>query len=1160
MSQALFTDLLRSIKNTKARFFSIVAIVALGISFFAGMKVTQPDMFATADKYFRESNLMDISVLSTVGLTENDLYNIRQIPGISAVMPIKFADGLLVVDGEGVVDIDGSAFTCRMISTDFNMDPLDANFMNRLQLTSGRMPEAPNECVVDASALSTPDEFVLGATFSLKGDRENLSDSLTNLEFEIVGIIRSPNYISFERGNTLIGSGKLGTFAYLPEEAFKRTYYSQIFLRLDASEDLALYSKEYDEYVDTVLRQIQDISQERLDWRTKTLREEIEPKVKSGKEELKQKEVEAKEALAAARAQAEEVKYAAANGERLIAEAEAKFTASLNAAQQQLLAGQNEYNRNAADYYDAQARLAVGLAEKAQNPDAEQKFYQAGKDLEAGLIKLQEGEKQIADTESMLNQAEGLISMVTGSSPIDMMMGQLENLGLDTGLMSSLKALSAVSVAEEFIIGALPMISNARATLVEKKQELADGWKTYNENLALWQASAEKITQLKQLDGAEAMLQSAQTQLLQGRSEIELGTLKLEQNQIKLQVELNKQRADLERAKAAAPTVDAQLLAAEANVNTQLETARADIAYGERQLENLKSAQWMVTGRSALSGYNTYHQNAQNVAALGTILPMVFFAVAAMVCLTTMSRMVEEERTQMGTLKALGYSSRIIAVKYIIYALLASLIGSAFGLALGFTAIPIAVTAAFGIMFDMPPVLLQFHVGYALIGMLIAIASTVLAAMFGCRKELVTEPAQLMRPKAPKVGKRVLLERINFIWVRLSFSMKVTVRNLFRNKRRLVMTVVGIAGCTALLLASFGLGDSISAIIGYQYGDNGISNFDVQLILKNAQDPDQPSEVIAQIQRDKRMGDVMLTCMKVLNGSSEEYRDNLTEINVLVPQSNEQLSEFVRLQNRVTGETPTLDDSGALVTERFASNCGVEVGDQIFIRKMDGKDVYVPVAGIVENYTFHYVYMSRALYESAFGEEATFSSAYAKLSEEVKSQTGDALNKTKSALATEIMQLNTLNAVVYTTQIIDTFDTIIGALGMVIMVFIGAASALALVVLYNLSNININERIREIATIKVLGFYDKEVSSYMYRETIFLTIFGIGIGIFMGSFLHKLISSVVDITVVMLGQEAEWTSYLYAVLLTIGLTVLVNLMMHRKLRTVDMVESLKSVE
>jgi len=1160
MSQALFTDLLRSIKNTKARFFSIVAIVALGISFFAGMKVTQPDMFATADKYFRESNLMDISVLSTAGLTENDLYNIRLIPGISAVMPVKFVDGLLVVDGEGVVDIDGSAFTCRMISTDFNMDPQDANFMNRLQLTSGRMPEAPNECVVDASALSTPDEFVLGATFSLKGDRENLSDSLTNLDFEIVGIIRSPNYISFERGNTLIGSGKLGTFAYLPEEAFKRSYYSQVYLKLDASDDFALYSTEYDDYVDSVLRQIQDISQERLAWRVKTLREEIEPKVESGKEELKKKEAEAKTALEAARKRAEEVKYAAANGDRLIAEAEAKFTGSLSAVQQQLLAGQTEYNQNLAEFYSKQAQLQAGLAEKAKNPDAEQRYYEAQKKLEEGLKTLQDGEKRIADTEAMLNQAEGLISMVTGSSPIDMMMGQLKNLGLDTSLMEQFQKLSAVTVAEEFILGALPILSNSRATLVEEKARLADGWKEYNEGLAEWKASAGKIAQLKQLDGAEAMLQDAQMQLMQGRSDIETGSLKLEQNQIKLQIELDKQRADLEKAKAAAPTVDAQLLAAEANVNAQLEAARADIAYGERQLENLKSAQWMVTGRSSLSGYNTYHQNAQNVAALGTILPMVFFAVAAMVCLTTMSRMVEEERTQMGTLKALGYSSKIIAVKYIIYALLASLIGAVFGLAIGFTALPIAVTAAFGIMFDMPSVTLQFHIGYALIGTLIAIASTVIAAMFGCRKELITEPAQLMRPKAPKVGKRVLLERISFIWTRLSFSMKVTVRNLFRNKRRLVMTVVGIAGCTALLLASFGLGDSISAIIGYQYGENGISNFDVQLILKNAQDPDKTSDVIEQIKRDKRMGDVMLTCMKVLNGSSEENKDNLTEINVLVPQNNEKLSEFVRLQNRVTGDTPTLDDSGALITERFASNCGVEVGDQIFIRKTDGTDVIVSVAGIVENYTFHYVYMSRALYENTFGEEATFSSAYAKLSDEVKAQSGDSLSKTKGALAIDIMQLNTLNAVVYTTQIIDTFDTIIGALGMVIMVFIGAASALALVVLYNLSNININERIREIATIKVLGFYDKEVSSYMYRETIFLTIFGIGIGVFLGSFLHKIISSVVDITVVMLGQEAEWTSYLYAVLLTIALTVLVNLMMHRKLRTVDMVESLKSVE
>lgn len=1162
MSQALFTDLVRSIRKSKARFFSIIAIVALGISFFAGMKATQPDMYQTAETYFKDKNLMDIRLISTVGLTQTDIYEISQrVRGIEAIMTARFVDGLLVMDGEGLVDIDGSAYTCRAISYDFDMQENDLAAMNRLTLLEGEWPKNPNECVVDQSALSTPDEFVIGATVDLIGDQQNLEDSLRFTSFKIVGIIRTPLYMSFERGNTTIGSGKLGTFVYVQNEAFKTQYYTEAFFKLEGSDEYPVYNEDYAAYVKSVMAEIEAIADERVALRVKSLRKELEPKVSGGKTELAQAEIDAQTALAAARQQVETVKYAAQYGEEALAKKEAELKAKLAAEAQKITNGQSQYNAGVEQYLLKKAEYEAGVAKANANPDAQKKYDDGMKALAEGAQAIKDAEDQLDSLEKSISTAEKFLLTFKDAKPVAFLLEQLEGLGLESELMEQFRAMTAIGIAEEFVSAAMPMLDSMKQETAAGRVELENKKQEYQKGFAELQASTPLIQELQKLPEYKAQLEDAERTLNDASGDLQVGSLQIKAGELELSIEIEKQRQLIKEAKAAYPTVDEDYAKAEKEVYEQLNKARNELAYGEKTLSNLDYAQWMITDRNDLSGYATYQSNALNISALGSILPLVFFAVAAMVCLTTMSRMVEEERTQMGTLKALGYESKIIAVKYLIYALLASLIGSAIGLAIGFTALPIAVTAAFGIMFDMPNVILSFHPVYAIIGVLIALLSTVAAALFGCRKELVSVPAQLMRPKAPKVGKRVLLERIPFIWERLNFSVKVTVRNLFRNKRRLIMTVFGITGCTALLLATFGLSDSVSAIIGYQYGDNGIANFDLQLVLRETQDPDEDSAILRTLREEERLGDVMLTFMKVLNGSSSKNANSLKEIDILVPQSPGMLSDFVKLQNRKTGKTLVLGETeGALITERFAEHCDADVGDEIFIRKSDGTDVTVRVAGIVENYTFHYVYMTRELYEDVFGEEPSFNSAYVKLSDDILAMTGETHDKAKAVLVQDLMKHNDINAVVPTTQIIDTFETIIGSLNLVIIIFLVAAGALAVVVLYNLSNININERIREIATIKVLGFYDKEVSSYMYRENVFLMILGIFFGLLGGSFLHSMISSVVDISVVMLGQNIEWTSYLYAVVMTVVITLLVNLLMHRKLKTVKMVESLKSIE
>lgn len=600
-------------------------------------------------------------------------------------------------------------------------------------------------------------------------------------------------------------------------------------------------------------------------------------------------------------------------------------------------------------------------------------------------------------------------------------------------------------------------------------------------------------------------------------------------------------------------TADEDFKKSKADGEKALKNAQMDLNEANKLLTSLSTAEWMIQDRDDQPGYSGYEQTADRMNAFAKVFPIFFFLVAALVCLTTMARMVEEERTQLGTLKALGYSDFSIVSKYLIYSLAASLIGSIIGLLLGFYIFPKAILAAYRIMYDLPACVIRFKWEYAIVGTIISLFSTSFAALFACYKELKSNPAKLMRPKAPKAGKRIFLERIKFIWTRLNFTSKVTARNLFRNKRKFITTLVGIAGCTALLLTGFGLGDSIRAIMDNQFGENGICKYDVQIVLNSEYllSENAKPEIMQTIQSNSEIDSAMMTHMEVTTGFSERT-DEKVEVNLLVPDNANSLSQFVKLKNRKTGKRVSLGNDGAIITEKLAQQTNTDVGDNITVT-VNGKNYDVPVSGIVENYTFHYVYMSRDLYEKIFSNEPTFNYVTAILSDNV-----DAAQKDK--LAVELMKQGEIDAVAYTTQIIETFSTIIKSLNLVVAIFIIAAGALAFVVLYNLSNINLNERTREIATIKVLGFRDGESSQYILRENMILTILGVIIGLILGVFLHQYVVSVAEIDIVMFGRTIKPLSYVFAVLLSFVFSILVNLIMHKKLNKVDLVGSLKAVE
>lgn len=1170
MKKSLFKETLRSIDRSKARFISIIAIVALGISFFAGTKATAPDMKETAEIYFNESNLMDARVISPVGLTDEDIKALEHIEGVDTVMPSRFVDGILKIDGKSLGDIDGSEMTCRAMSLDFeaakdfgNNGTASDDYMNRVTLVEGQWPSKPNECVVDGSTLSAPEQFKIGQTFSLAGDGTNIENKLNVTEFTITGIVMTPLYPSFERGNTNIGSGKLGTFIYVSDDVFNFDYYTEAYLTVAGADTYSPYTEEYTNFVAPILDKIEEVASVRLPIRVEEVRAEYEPKVADGEIKLQEKQAEYDEKVKNGEKEVQELKDKAANGQAQIDEMKAKFNASLTDAQKELLSNSNEHSAQYEAWIKKQNEFNKLKIELEQYKNAGSQLTQAKYELDAAKDKIESGQADLNSAKEILADAEGLIDyfLEHQNATEEEILDRIEQSGLPpeeaAKWIALFKTLTAMGTAEDIITVAQPILDKYNEQIDQKQAELDAARETYNKKYEEYESAYAKyqeyLSSQSQLAEAEIQLKEAERQLNSAGVDIQLAQLELSMSQKQLQSEIQLAETQLAAAQAAAETADETFANEKAAAEKELTKAKYDLNEAKDLLASLGTVEWMIQDRDDQPGYTGYGQTADRMAAFAQVFPIFFFLVAALVCLTTMTRMVEEERTQLGTLKALGYSSGSIAAKYLIYAISASLIGSVIGLLLGFYIFPKAIFAAYGIMYELPPCVIRFKWSYAVIGTIISLFATTAASFLACRKELRENPARLMRPKAPKKGKRILLEKIGFIWSRLNFTSKVTARNLFRNKKRFITTLIGVAGCTALLLTGFGLGDSISAIMDNQFAEGGVCNYDVQIVLSDRYSlTDGRPEVMDNIENRSEIKKSMMTQMEVIDGTSDRTEDVL-EINLLVPENSASLSEFVKLQNRQTGENVTLGDDGVIITEKFANQTKTEVGDNITIITADGKEVSVPVSGIVENYTFHYVYMSPALYEKTFGSEPSFNYVTAILNDNV-----DAAQK--ETLATELMKVTGIDAVAYTTQIIDTFEQIISSLNLVVGIFILAAGALSFVVLYNLSNINLNERVREVATIKVLGFRDNEVSTYIVRENIILTIIGTVLGLILGIFLHSYVVTVAEVDVVMFGRSIEPLSFVFAAILSLVFAAIVNFIMHFKLKKVNMVESLKAVE
>ena len=1243
---ALRKEFWMSIRKSPGRFLSIFLIVALGVSFFSGIRASEPDMRVSGDRYYDETNLMDLKVQGSLGLTDDDVKALSEVEGIRSAEGGYSVDALCKVgENEEVIHIASSYDT-----------------VNQTTVSKGRMPKGDSECVLDEDFMEA-NGYEIGDTIELSsGTEDPLTDSLKKEELTIVGAGSSPEYISIERGSSLIGNGEVSAFAVVAPEAFALDVYTEIYLLVDGAEAETCYTDGYDDLIAKVKKRVEDIADVECVRRTEEIKAEALQEIADSQSELDDAKKEADEELAKAEQELQDAEQQITDGQKQIDDGKAALASGkeeINRQEKTLQNAESQYQSGAAALKSGKSELAdqknalvsgksqaqaefakqeeeisknqsqldsakqqIDAAEneletelasqEAQLTSAREELDQRKAELAAGLEVLNQKEEEInsglAQAEQEINaslaQKEQELSVlqseideleaaiaVDPDSATEEMKAQLSELKSqwESGNSALANARTELETKKAQAQEALQEIETQRTALAASQSELEQADQTLSEQEAVFQeqaaaareelstqkaqweagvkaleegkaalASAKQATEARFASGdeqiaaaeakiraSESELSSAASQIASGRSRIAAAKNTITEQEASLaqaEAELADGRAELESGRKEYETQKADAEKELADAQIKIDDAKAEV-------DEIEDQEWYVNDRDVLAEYTSYGENADRMRAIGEVFPELFFLVAALISLTTMTRMVEEERTQIGTLKALGYGKGAIAGKYMMYAFLATMGGSIFGVLIGEKLFPFVIIYSYQIMYThLPHIVTPYQWDYALMATGAALACTLLATFYACYKELAAQPAELMRPPSPKEGKRILLERVTLIWKHLNFTWKSSIRNLFRYKKRFFMTIAGIGGCMALMVVGFGIRDSIMCIGTIQYQE--IQVYDGMIYLSSSVTEDEVQQIknaMDGMDKMDRYIEMEMTREPVsvsIDGSTED-------VYLCVPEDKDAIEDFMNFRSRTTGEVYHIQDEGVILTEKMANTLDVSSGDTIYLGA-DGSEKEVTVTAVCENYMEHYVYMSSELYQELYGEEPDYNSILFDLkdaSAQELSQTGE-----------ELLKYDGVMNVTYTNSIEDQLNTMLQSLDLVIVVLIVSAGLLAFVVLYNLNNINITERRRELATLKVLGFYDTEVSSYVYRENIMLMIFSIVVGIVLGALLHRFVITTVEVDAVMFGRVVKWQSYLYSALFTTAFSLFVNWVMYYKLKKIDMVESLKSVE
>lgn len=1121
--QALVKDFYMEIRNSLNRFISIFFIVALGVAFFSGVRAAEPDMRYSGDEYFDERNMMDLKVLSTLGLNEDDIQAIQQVEGVDKVEPGYMVDVLsLIGDKEYIIHVESLPET-----------------MNQVDILEGRLPQKIGECVLDIDMAESAGIQIGDVLTFRSGNEDELSDTLSDVKYEVVGLCSSPMYISFSRGSTNIGNGEINMFAYVTDDSFCQEVYSQAYVTVAGAKAVTAFTEEYQSLVEDVQEKIEHISDNRCEVRYEEIMDEANEAISEAESELESAKEEVNENLAEAEEELIDGEAALASGraELVVAEAE------ISSTEVSLAEGEKEIKDAEKALAEAEKELVTGEAAIAE---AEQVFSEK----EAELLQAEQG---LADAKALIAGLEtGWQEYQGGMSGLETIKNQLRL--LDEAIASGTATNEQIEQAEQ--LRTLKTQTENQLTQARAQLEAMEAMRPQAE-IAIAN-EAQIVASRQEFNAGKEELEANKEELVSGRAALEAGKAELEANKSNITtgwVALEAGKAQILEGYAEIEENARKLADGWKEYEEGKREAEAEIFDAEVKLQDAKSEiegieppSWYVNDREDDTEYLGYSENAERMGAIGKVFPLIFFLVAALVSLTTMTRMVEEQRMQIGTLKALGYSQLDIAAKFLGYALLATLGGSIVGVLIGEKVFPWIIVNAYKILYiHMPNVVIPYDFGYALMATVAAVACTMVATISSCHKALTAQPAALMRPEAPQVGKKVLLEYFPFIWVRLNFTWKSTVRNLLRYKKRFLMTVFGIGGCMALMLVGYGLKDSIMDVAYLQYGK--VQIYDMMAIIDEDISDEDKTALNEELEADQRVEGFMDGYMRLTEMTVGAQKKDLY---LYVPSTLEGLDQFINFSYRKSDENWYLDENSVVITEKVARDLGVEKGDEISLELKENQHFDVKITDICENYLAHYIYMAPQVYEQLVGEEADDNCIYVSVSEESM----DELNE----VGEEFLKHEGVLTVSYTNNMAQSLEDMLAVLDSVIIVLIVSAGMLAFVVLYNLNNININERKRELATLKVLGFYDGEVAAYVYRENVLLTIIGSAVGAVLGKILHQFVVRTVEVDQTMFGLDITMKSYLISIAFTVIFAIIVNGVMYFKLKKIDMVESLKSVE
>ena len=1126
---------IRSIKNSFARFAAILAIIALGVGFYSGLSLTMPCFLETGDRFVGDHDLYDLRLISTIGFDDEDIEKLRTAEGVEDVSGAYLQDAM-VYDPK---DPDQVVSVVRFHSV--------TEGINIPEVTAGRMPQAGNEVVVDG--YRCPDSMIGSTLLISESNDKDTKNAFSYTEYTVVGTVRSPYYLNFQRGTTDVGGGTVTFYAYIPESGFDMEYYTECFV--DLINDDPIYSDDYEEFSDRSSDEMEILLQDIIDERFDDLMEEKRQELQDASDELEEARADALEELEDARQE-------------------------LLDAHQDIIDAQDELDDARDELDDADSTLTNA---RADLDDALDEINEGRQAIEDGEDEIDEQEQQLLSQEAQLTDAKTQLEtgIATANSTLETL--QATKTELETTIETLTTSLETVNASIE-AIEELPEDERDQDTLIaltaQKTQldtglteaqtgltQTEAGIATATATIADLQTQLDQVnTGLSQVAAGKVAIEEARDELEEAREELENGIAEYESGLSDYNSGLSDYNSGLsdyndgveELNDGIEEYLDGQREYYEGLVEYQDEISSGyrALGFGYAMLNDIDDPETFVLDRRTNVGYVSFDNDAHIVDGIARVFPIFFFALAALVCSTTMQRMVADERMQIGSMRAMGYSGFSIIMKYVIYAGLASVIGCTAGYLGGVKLFPYVIWQVYGMMYGFAPIVFVGSIKIFLLSLFVSLVCSVGVTVVTALSELSGTPAELMRPKSPPAGKRIILERIGFIWKRLRFTHKVSIRNVFRFKKRMWMMIIGIAGCTALLITGFGIKDSIDGIVDYQY-DN-ITVYDIEADFKDGTSVSSMEKALKDT--DAHFGVGTDSALIRIESVTHNGPDIIRDVTLMV--SDDPGIGAVLIGESAGEKMPWPSDGKIAISSKLADKCGIGPGDDITLSYGDmGESFTCEVEYVFDNYIYHYAFMNGTTYEAMFGEAyepSTF------LITREGDNSPEATGITDYDYASYLAGNKNVKSWSVVSEMRSSFRETMTQLNKVVILIIGCAAALAFIVLFNLNNINITERIREIATIKVLGFDRVETGSYVFRENFILVFMGFIFGIPLGIALHRFVIAQIEMDTVTFICRIFPISYVYSLGFVILFSVIVDLVMRRKIDRIDMAESLKSVE